>query len=181
MTAQHEVAIFGGGCFWCTEAVFERLRGVTAVAPGYAGGFTVHPSYEDVCTGETGHAEVIRVTFDPEVISYEDLLTVFFAVHDPTSLNKQGNDVGTQYRSIIITTTDEQAEAVQRMIADLNAQGKKVVTEVVPVAENRFFEAEAYHHHYFETHPDQAYCQIVINPKLEKLKARFSQLLNAEK
>ncbi len=175
--SQQETAIFGGGCFWCTEAVFEQLRGVTSVAPGYAGGFTVNPSYEDVCTGETGHAEVTRVMFDPDVVSYEDLLTVFFAVHDPTTLNRQGNDVGTQYRSMIITTTPQQEQEAQAMKERLSADGKKVVTEIVPLAQNPFYEAEAVHHHYFETHPDQAYCQIIINPKLEKLKQRFAELI----
>jgi peptide-methionine (S)-S-oxide reductase len=174
---QHDVAIFGGGCFWCTEAVFEQLRGVISVAPGYAGGFTVKPSYEDVCTGETGHAEVIRVTYDPDVLSYEDLLTVFFAAHDPTTLNKQGNDVGTQYRSMIITTTPQQKQEAQAMKERLSADGKKVVTEIVPSSENPFYEAESVHHHYFETHPEQAYCQLIINPKLEKLKHRFAELI----
>ena len=175
MNTKKDIAVFGGGCFWCTEAVYEQLHGVQSVKPGYAGGFTVNPSYEDVSTGQTGHAEVIRVEFDPEVISYEDLLTVFFAVHDPTSLNKQGNDVGTQYRSIILYATEEQREQAQAFIERLNAEGKKVVTEVEPL--NLFFEAEAYYHHYFHTHPEQAYCQVVISPKLEKLRKRFSELL----
>lgn len=172
-----ETAIFGGGCFWCTEAVFESLRGVTSVMPGYAGGSRPKPSYDDVCTGETGHAEVIRVEFDPSIISYADLLTVFFAAHDPTTLNRQGNDVGTQYRSIILYTTDAQKTEAEAFIVKLNEDGMKVVTEVVPL-NNNFFEAEDYHHHYFLNNPDKAYCQLIINPKLEKVRKRFSQLMN---
>lgn len=172
-----ETAIFGGGCFWCTEAVFESLRGVTSVMPGYAGGSRPKPSYDDVCTGETGHAEVIRVEFDPSIISYADLLTVFFAAHDPTTLNRQGNDVGTQYRSIILYTTDAQKTEAEAFIVKLNKDGMKVVTEVVPL-NNNFFEAEDYHHHYFLNNPDKAYCQLIINPKLEKVRKRFSQLMN---
>jgi peptide-methionine (S)-S-oxide reductase len=178
MSATSEIAVFGGGCFWCTEAVFESLRGVKAVAPGYAGGLVEHPTYEHVCSGETGHAEVIRVEFDPSVISYEDLLTVFFAAHDPTTLNRQGNDVGTQYRSIILYADDAQKSQAETLIKKLNEDGDKVVTELKALSENPFFEAEAYHHHYFQSHPDKAYCQFVINPKLEKVKARFSQLMN---
>jgi peptide-methionine (S)-S-oxide reductase len=170
-------AIFGGGCFWCTEAVFESLRGVTKVRPGYAGGEKPNPTYEAVCSGNTGHAEVIKVDFDPSIISYEDLLTVFFAAHDPTTLNRQGNDVGTQYRSIILTTSEEQKHQALDFIKKLNANPneKPAVTEVIPLEE--FFEAEAYHHHYFESHPDQAYCQFVINPKLEKVRHRFAELM----
>lgn len=179
MKSTTEVAVFGSGCFWCSEAVFEHLRGVKSVKPGYAGGFTMHPSYEDVCTGETGHAEVIRVEFDPEIISYDDLLTVFFASHDPTSLNKQGSDVGTQYRSIILYTTEEQKNEAEAFIQRLN-EGKTherpVVTEIEPL--RTFFEAEAYHHHYFINNPDKAYCQLVINPKLEKVKKRFGELMD---
>ncbi len=177
MPSQSQIAVFGGGCFWCTEAVFESLRGVKSVMPGYAGGFTIKPTYEDVCSGETGHAEVIKVEFDPEVISYEDLLTVFFAAHDPTTLNRQGNDVGTQYRSIILYSNDEQKHEAEAFIQKLNdGDEKKVVTELVPL--ERYFDAEAYHHHYFQSHPDQAYCQLIINPKLKKVKERFSQLMN---
>ncbi len=170
-----ETAIFGGGCFWCTEAVFESLRGVKKVRPGYAGGSRPNPSYEDVCTGETGHAEVIKIEFDPSVISYDDLLTVFFAAHDPTTLNRQGNDVGTQYRSIILTTTEAQRDAAEAFIAKLNEDGQKVVTEVKPL--ETYYEAEAYHHHYFKQHPEKAYCQLVINPKLEKVRKRFAELM----
>lgn len=176
MAPKNEIAVFGGGCFWCTEAVFESLRGVVSVMPGYAGGFTMHPSYEDVCTGETGHAEVIRIEFDPENISYEDLLTVFFAAHDPTTLNRQGNDVGTQYRSIILYTTEDQKTEAEGFIKRLNEQGPKVVTEIEPL--KAFNEAEAYHHHYFKNNPDKAYCQFVINPKLDKVRQRFSELMS---
>lgn len=171
-----ETAIFGGGCFWCTEAVFESLRGVRSVMPGYAGGAKPNPSYEDVCTGETGHAEVIRIEFDPSAISFNDLLTVFFAAHDPTTMNRQGNDVGTQYRSIIFYTTDAQKVESEAFISKLNEDGAKVVTEVVPL-DNNFYEAEGYHHHYFLNNPDKAYCQLIINPKLEKVRKKFNDLL----
>ncbi len=171
-----QIAVFGGGCFWCIEAVFEQLKGVMSVVPGYAGGQTVNPTYEQVCDGDTGHAEVLRIEFDASKISYRDLLTVFFAAHNPTTLNRQGNDVGTQYRSIILTTNDEQKREAREFIDQLNVDGKdNVVTEVVPL--ETFYEAEAYHHHYFQNHPDQAYCQFVINPKLEKVKERFGQLM----
>lgn len=174
----HEIAVFGGGCFWCTEAVFERLRGVVSVMPGYAGGHTEHPTYESVRTGETGHAEATRVEFDPSALSYEDLLTVFFATHDPTSLNRQGDDVGTQYRSAIFYATDAQKRAAERFIADLNASaagGKPIVTTLEPLGP--FTEAEEYHRQYYETHKDEPYCRIVIDPKLAKLKERFGRLL----
>lgn len=177
MQKNTQVAVFGGGCFWCTEAVFEMLRGVLSVAPGYAGGTTKNPTYEDVCSGETGHAEVIRIEFDPSMISYDDLLTVFFASHDPTTLNRQGNDIGTAYRSIILTTSEEQKEQADAVIKKLNEDGKRVVTEVAPL--ETFYEAEAYHHHYFQTHPDQAYCQLVINPKYEKVKEKFQSLMKS--
>ncbi len=177
MSSTTEIAIFGGGCFWCTEAVFEDLRGVISVMPGYAGGHTTNPTYEAVCTGDTGHAEVLRVIYDPSQISYQDLLTVFFASHNPTTKNRQGNDVGTEYRSLILTTTEKQREVAEAFIKDLNKdpQSPPAVTEVEPLT--TFFEAEAYHHHYFKTHPDQAYCQFVINPKMEKVRARFEALL----
>lgn len=173
----HETAIFGGGCFWCTEAVFERLKGVGEVMPGYAGGTMPNPTYEQVCSGKTGHAEVLRVDFDPEKISYKDLLTVFFATHDPTTLNQQGSDVGTQYRSIILYTSEQQKEAAEKFIDELNVAGEQVVTELKPL--EKFYEAEAYHHHYFQNNPDQAYCRVVINPKLEKLKTKFANLLQS--
>ncbi len=170
-----QTIILGGGCFWCTEAVYEPLKGVISVAPGYTGGQTKDPTYCDICTGETGHAEVIRVEFDPAIITLDDILHVFFASHDPTTLNRQGNDVGTQYRSSIFYTTEEQKAAAEAFIAQLNQEGKRAVTEVVPL--ETFYEAEAYHHHYFQNNPDQAYCQFVINPKYEKVKAKFQSLM----
>ncbi len=177
MSSTTEIAVFGGGCFWCTEAVFEDLHGVVSVMPGYAGGHTSNPTYEAVCTGETGHAEVLRVLYEPDQISYQDLLTVFFASHNPTTKNRQGNDVGTEYRSLILTTSEKQREEAEAFIKELNKdpQSPPAVTEVESLT--KFFEAEAYHHHYFKTHPDQAYCQFVINPKMEKVRARFQALL----
>ena len=172
---QTDVAIFGSGCFWCSEAVFASLRGVLSVMPGYAGGQTLDPTYDHVCSGETGHAEVLRVEFDPAKISYDDLLTVFFASHNPTTLNRQGNDVGTQYRSIILTMNDEQARFAHAFIQKLNLDGEQVVTEIAPL--EKFYEAEAYHHHYFERNPEKAYCQFVINPKLEHVRKKFSELM----
>lgn len=171
-------AILGGGCFWCTEATFEMLRGVVSVYPGYAGGETPNPTYFQVCNTDTGHAEVIQVEFDPSEISYEDLLTVFFSVHDPTTPNRQGNDVGEQYRSIILTTTEEQKQQAEKFIQKLSEnefKDKKIVTEVKPL--DIFYPAEDYHHHYFQKNPDQAYCQLVVNPKVTKMKQRFAELL----
>lgn len=178
MNEKMQVAVFGGGCFWCTEAVFRALRGVSSVMPGYAGGQMPKPTYEKICDGDTGHAEVIRIEFDPSQISFEDLLTVFFATHNPTTLNRQGNDVGTQYRSIILYTNEEQKKIAEMFIKKLDegdTTGKPVVTEVVSLQE--FFEAESYHQDYFTKNPDNGYCQFAINPKLEKVKERFHQLL----
>lgn len=171
-------AVFANGCFWCTEAVFRMLRGVTAVVPGYAGGTTPHPTYEAVSTGDTGHAEAIKIEYDPSSISYDDLLAVFFNTHDPTTRNRQGNDVGTQYRSAIFYQTPEEKQKAEALIAELNTAGaysKPVVTEVAPLT--TFFEAEDYHHGYYEHHQDEPYCQLVIAPKLEKLQERFASLL----
>jgi len=177
-----EVAIFGGGCFWCTEAVFKMLKGVTAVAPGYAGGPSTSsgqvPTYEEVCSGRTGHAEVIKIDFDPVQVSYRTLLTVFFATHDPTTLNRQGPDAGTQYRSVIFSTTPEQKEEAEACIKEINdstSAGSRVVTEVTPLTE--FYEAENYHKDYFAKHPEAAYCNLVISPKVEKVQKKFAQLL----
>ena len=178
MEHKKEIAVFGGGCFWCTEAIYQNLRGVLSVMPGYAGGNIKNPTYEQVCNGKTGHAEVIRVEFDPEKISFQDLLTVFFATHDPTTLNRQGNDVGTQYRSVILYTSDEQKREAETFIHSLNdsdAQEKPVVTEVKPL--EIFYEAEDYHQKYYERNSGQPYCQFVINPKLGKLKEKFHALL----
>jgi peptide-methionine (S)-S-oxide reductase len=172
----NEIAIFGGGCFWCTEAVFASLKGVKSVMPGYAGGDTKNPTYEQVCSGTTGHAEVTRIEFDPTKISFKDLLTVFFATHDPTTLNAQGNDVGTQYRSTILFTTEQQKKEAETFIQELNEGAtKKIVTKVEPLKE--FYEAEEYHQNYFAKNPNQPYCQLIISPKLEKLQKRFSELL----
>ena len=171
-------AVFGGGCFWCTEAVFRMLRGVKDVEPGYAGGNKPDPTYENVCNGDTGHAEVIRVTYDESLISYDDLLTVYFASHDPTTPNRQGNDVGTQYRSIILYETDEEKTTAQNRIYELQKElkdGTRVVTEVKKL--EKFYPAEDYHEKYFQKNRSAPYCQIVIEPKIEKVKARFGKLL----
>jgi peptide-methionine (S)-S-oxide reductase len=180
MTQKNETAVFGGGCFWCTEAVFDELNGVISVMPGYAGGSMKDPTYDDVCGGRTGHAEVIRIEFDPAPISYRDLLMAFFATHDPTTLNRQGNDVGTQYRSIILYADDEQKKQAEAFIKELNnslAFGKPVVTEVKPLGE--FYEAEDYHRKYYANNSYQPYCQIVITPKLHKLHKQFAALLKS--
>lgn len=176
---QKEVAVFGGGCFWCTEAVFKMLRGVTSVEPGYAGGTTKNPTYEEVCSGNTGHAECTKVEFDPNEIQYTDLLSVFFGSHDPTTINKQGNDVGTQYRSVIFYTTPAQQKVAEDFIKEINSssqEGAKVVTEVVPL--DAFYVAENYHKDYYERNKDAPYCELVINPKLEKVVQKFANLLN---
>ena len=178
MSQNLETIVLGGGCFWCTEAVFTMLRGVVSVAPGYTGGMTTNPTYESICTGKTGHAEVIKIEYDPTVINARDLMTVFFATHDPTQLNRQGNDVGTQYRSAIFYTTAEQKVEAERMIAEIDAsssEGGKVVTEVTSLGE--FYPAEDYHKNYFEKNPDRAYCQLVVNPKIEKVQKKFIELL----
>ena len=170
-------ATLGGGCFWCTEAVFQLIKGVEKVVPGYAGGTTENPTYEHVCNGDTGHAEVIQITFDPEVISYETILEIFYYVHDPTTLNRQGNDIGTQYRSIILYSDEEQktvAEHVTRQFAP-TLWSDPIVTEIVPL--KTFWQAEAYHQNYFQTHPEQAYCQLIINPKLQKFRSKYELLL----
>ncbi|OGN04339.1 MAG: peptide-methionine (S)-S-oxide reductase [Candidatus Yanofskybacteria bacterium RIFCSPHIGHO2_02_FULL_44_12b] len=172
---KNQIAVFGGGCFWCTEAVFAQLKGVVSVMPGYAGGSTPNPTYESVCGGKTGHAEVIKIEFDPEIISYEDLLTVFFAVHDPTTLNRQGNDVGTQYRSIILYTDEQQKIQAENVVSELSKEGDRVVTEIKPL--EKFHPAEDYHKDYYAKNPDQAYCRLVINPKLKKLKEKFQDIL----
>lgn len=174
-----ETAVFGGGCFWCTEAVFKMMRGVTSVGPGYAGGKVENPTYNEVSSGTTGHAEVIRIEYDPTQVKYRDLLTVFFGSHDPTTVNRQGNDVGTQYRSVIFYTTDEQkgeAEEMIKEINDSNSAGAPVVTEVEPLT--KFYDAEEYHKDYFAKNPENMYCQVVINPKLEKVQKQFAELLD---
>lgn len=171
-------AVFGGGCFWCTEAVFTMLRGVRSVGPGYAGGFVPNPTYEQVCTGTTGHAEVIRIEYDPAVIAYEDLLTVFFATHDPTTLNRQGNDVGTQYRSVVLYADQAQKKAAERSIAELEKPspgGQPIVTEIKLL--EAFYPAEDYHKEYYARNKEQPYCRAIITPKIKKAKQKFAELL----
>lgn len=173
-----ETIYLGAGCFWCTEAVFKSLRGVMSVSPGYIGGHVEHPTYEQVCAGDTGHAEVAKVEYDPKIISTEDLLNVFFGSHDPTTLDRQGSDVGSQYRSVIFYTEHEQKEIAEAIIASRNnllPADKKIVTELVLVPE--FYPAENYHHDYYEQNKDKMYCQLVIAPKIEKLKTEHSDLL----
>lgn len=197
MDKKTEIAVFGGGCFWCTEAVFRELRGVIAVMPGYAGGPSIPrssgrdggpeglatssgqaPTYDEVCSGKTGHAEVIRIEYKPVEIKFSDLLTVFFATHDPTTPNRQGNDVGTQYRSVILYTSKGQKKQAEEFIKKLNEstpEGKDIVTEVKPL--DKFYEAEEHHREFYKKNPSEAYCQIVINRKLEKLQKEFAELL----
>jgi|SRR3989338_8716887 len=170
-----ETAVFGGGCFWCTEAVFLNVKGVVAVMSGYAGGSVEKPTYEQVCSGTTGHAEAVRVEYDPTVVSYSDLLQAFFATHDPTTVNRQGGDVGTQYRSVIFTTSQEQSAEAQKVIAELNASGDfaaPIVTEIKPL--ENFYEAEESHRNYYQNNPTAGYCQAVISPKLAKLHSNYA-------
>ncbi|HUL49770.1 MAG TPA: peptide-methionine (S)-S-oxide reductase MsrA [Gemmatimonadales bacterium] len=172
--SKHEVATLAGGCFWCLEAAFQELRGVEGVQSGYAGGHVPRPTYEQVCTGSTGHAEVVQVTFDPDVITYADLLHVFFTIHDPTTLNQQGADVGTQYRSAIYYHTPEQKAAAERVIAELKAEqiwDDPVVTELKPL--DAFYPAEQYHRDYFRRNPSQAYCRAVVAPKVAKVRKLY--------
>ncbi|XVH31193.1 peptide-methionine (S)-S-oxide reductase MsrA [Haloferacaceae archaeon DSL9] len=181
MTDQTETATLAGGCFWCIEAPFKELEGVRDVTSGYAGGRTENPTYEAVCSGETGHAEVIRVDYDPSVIGYGDLLEVFFTVHDPTQRNRQGPDVGTQYRSAVFYHDEDQRERAEAFIAELDASDAyddEVVTEVSPL--ETFYEAEAYHQDFYEKNPDQAYCSFHIPPKLDKVREKFADRLKAE-
>ncbi|MFZ0106885.1 MAG: peptide-methionine (S)-S-oxide reductase MsrA [Thiobacillus sp.] len=172
------IATLAGGCFWCIETVFNRLLGVESAISGYMGGHTLNPTYKDICNGDTGHAEVVQVRFDPEVISYRELLDVFFTIHDPTQLNRQGNDVGTQYRSAIFWHTAQQKTEAEEMIAELSASGQfgaPIVTEVTEAA--TFYPAEDYHQRYFEQNPYQPYCQFVVAPKVQKARAKFSARL----
>jgi peptide-methionine (S)-S-oxide reductase len=167
-----EKATLGGGCFWCTEAVFSRVKGVVEVKPGYSGGNVPNPTYEDVCTDKTGHAEVVQITYDPNVISYRELLEIFFSIHDPTTPNRQGNDVGFQYRSIILYHNEEQRKIAEEVIMEVeNELGKKVVTEVVPF--EAFYEAEDYHHNFYDKHRNYPYCRVVIDPKIKKFMRYF--------
>jgi peptide-methionine (S)-S-oxide reductase len=164
-----ETAVFGGGCFWCLETVFRHTKGVVSAVSGYAGGTAPNPSYETVCSGETGHAEVVRITFDPAAVSYGELLDIFFFVHDPTTPNRQGNDVGTQYRSIIVAEDEAQLQAARKKVEELASKYEDpIVTEIV--SDRPFYPAEEYHQNYFEKNPDQAYCRLVIAPKLAKFR-----------
>lgn len=176
-----QTATLGGGCFWCVEAVFDDLQGVTDVVSGYCNGQVASPTYEQVCRGTTGHAEVVKVVFDADVISYVEILGVFFAVHDPTTLNRQGNDSGTQYRSGIYTHSDEQARLARETIARLTKEdlwGKPIVTEVVPAG--AFYAAEDYHQEYFARNPGQGYCMAVVSPKLAKFRKQFTHRLKSK-
>ena len=179
-TSTKELATLAGGCFWCLEAVFEQLQGVEKVESGYAGGSVDNPTYRQVCSGATGHAEVVQVTFDPSVVTFVEILDVFFATHDPTTLNRQGADVGTQYRSAVFTHSPEQKATAERRIAELNAAGiwdAPIVTEVVPLV--KFYPAEDYHQEYFRTNPEQSYCQFVVAPKVAKFRKQFASKLRA--
>jgi peptide-methionine (S)-S-oxide reductase len=170
---QTEVATLGAGCFWCVDTLFRELRGVTSVVSGYAGGTRANPSYEQVCTGATGHAEVVQITFDPQQISFHDLLEVFFSVHDPTTLNRQGADVGTQYRSVIFVHSPEQRATAEKTIAEVTAQqiwDDPIVTQVVDAPP--FYAAEAYHQNYYTKNPNQGYCRVVIAPKVAKFRSQ---------
>ena len=171
-------AVLGGGCFWCVEAVYKDLQGTTGVLSGYAGGTTERPTYEQVCTGRTGHAEVVRVTYEPAVLSYADLLRVFFTIHDPTTLNRQGADVGTQYRSVIFVATDEERRIAETVRAEIEAAGiwdGGIVTEIAELP--AFYPAEPEHHDYFALHPGAGYCRVVVAPKVAKFRKQFAARL----
>ncbi|MDA3818544.1 MAG: peptide-methionine (S)-S-oxide reductase MsrA [Prolixibacteraceae bacterium] len=173
-----DVIVFGGGCFWCTDAVFERIEGVSGVIPGYSGGNVINPSYREVCTGNTGHAEVVEVTYNPDLVKLETILQVFFTTHDPTTLNRQGADVGTQYRSAIFYTNERQKRVAEQVIAELeqnNVFDDPIVTEVQPL--ENFYQAEEYHDGYFDANKQQPYCRFVIQPKIEKLENVFDEIL----
>ena len=181
MNTNLQTATLAGGCFWCLEAVFDEVKGVHGVESGYAGGTMPNPSYRAVCGGDTGHAEVVQVHFDPNVVSYRDLLHVFFGIHDPTTLNRQGADAGTQYRSAIFYHDDEQKQIAEELIKDLNAQniwGRPIVTEVTKL--DKFYMAEDYHQEYFARNPYQPYCQAVVAPKVSKFRKHFLELLKKQ-
>ena len=178
INSNEEIAVLGGGCFWCLEAVFEQLKGVYSVESGYSGGEVIDPTYTQVCSGNTGHAEVVRIAFDPDIISFRKLLEVFFYVHDPTTLNRQGNDVGDQYRSIILYTSSEQEKTATELIKELEEQ-KFFVDPIVTLVEplKAFYRAEDYHQEYYENNTAQPYCQLVISPKVEKFQDKFADLM----
>lgn len=176
---KQETVVLGGGCFWCTEAVFKMLKGIISVCPGYAGGTLENPTYEQVSVGNTGHVEVVQVTYDASFVSLETILTVFFGSHDPTTLNRQGNDIGEQYRSVIFYTTNEQRDVCEKFIHELNDShelGKPIVTTVEPLL--KFWKAETYHQDYYAQNKTAPYCQVVINPKLEKVQKKFASMLS---
>lgn len=178
MSDNYETAVFGGGCFWCLEAIFSQVKGVIIVEPGYAGGFKKNPAYEEVCSGDTGHAEIINIKYNPDIISYEKLLEIFFYIHDPTTLNRQGNDVGEQYRSIILYNSQKQKAAAEKFIKNLNDSGnnsKTIVTEIKQL--DNFNKAENYHQNYFALNSDNPYCGVVISPKIKSFKEKFGNLL----
>ncbi|MGB9196613.1 MAG: peptide-methionine (S)-S-oxide reductase MsrA [Terriglobales bacterium] len=178
--AKEQIATFGGGCFWCIEAVFQRLTGVSHVESGYMGGHVDNPTYRQVCEGDTGHVEVVRVHFDPDQISYRELIDVFFTVHDPTTLNRQGNDAGEQYRSVIFSEDEEQQRIAEDVIAEMSAAkvySDPIVTTVEPAS--KFYKAEGYHQNYYNENSRQPYCMFVISPKLAKLEKKFAEKLRA--
>ncbi len=177
-SAPSEVTTLAGGCFWCIEAVFQEVDGVENVISGYTGGTTVNPTYQQVCTGETGHAEAVQVTFDPSKISYRETLEIFFSVHDPTTLNRQGTDTGTQYRSAIFYHNEQQKAVAEELIGELNRAHlweKPIVTQIAPL--DTFYPAEDYHREYFALHPEQAYCRMVISPKVNKFRNQWAKRL----
>ena len=179
MNQNLEIATFGAGCFWCVEAIFSELRGVNKVYPGYTGGHKSNPTYQEVCSGTTGHAEVIRIEFDPALIKYQDLVEVFFQTHDPTTLNRQGNDIGTQYRSVIYYHNEIQKDIAQKAKEAADESGswdRAVITEISEATE--FFRAEKYHENYFKLNPNEGYCRIIIAPKVEKFKKKFQEKLS---
>lgn len=174
-----ETATLGGGCFWCLEAVYQELRGVQHVESGYTGGHVVNPEYAQVCEGTTGHAEVVRLTFDPAVVSYREILEIFFTIHDPTTLNRQGNDIGSQYRSVIYTHSPQQQETARQVIAEMaNVWDAPIVTELS--AEQTYYPAESHHQNYFRNHPLQGYCAFIVAPKVAKFRQTFTDKLKAE-
>lgn len=178
--SNEQIAIFAGGCFWCTEPVFTQLKGVSKVVSGYIGGHTLNPTYKDICNGDTGHAECIEITFEADIVSFENLLEIFFVSHDPTTPNRQGNDVGTQYRSAVFCQSVEQRKMTQSMIAKLNADGvfnAPIVTEINDEA--KFYPAETYHQYYFAKNPAQPYCLAVAAPKAAKIRAKYTQLIKS--
>ena len=178
MSQKLEVATLGGGCFWCLEALYQQMIGVQKVVSGYAGGHIDNPTYRQICTGRTGHAEVTQITFDPDVISYEEMLDIFWRIHDPTTLNRQGADVGPQYRSIILYHNEEQREIAERSKAETDASNlyrNPIVTQIAPLS--KFYEAEAYHQNYYRSNPNQGYCRFVIDPKVRKFRKEFQDKL----